>query len=109
MYIMAIIDYAVNLYNPSIGAYNSIPYLIHFSVSFLGSLSLLIWGTTDDLINYVPLLQKPLKVIQEKMKATLSLVPSSSVISGGTKSSNGGARTRQFNIIESRHIAPPFP
>jgi hypothetical protein len=62
------IDTIFNLVDPTIGMFNGVPYVIMFLMSTLGSFSLLLWGTSNDLIPFIPWVRSQMTWLQEKMK-----------------------------------------
>ncbi|KAJ3330764.1 hypothetical protein HDU91_003505, partial [Kappamyces sp. JEL0680] len=68
------VDTILNLADPSIGIYNGVPYVLIISLSTFGSTSLVLWGATCDLIDYIPFIRGALLKVQESMKKSLDFL-----------------------------------
>ncbi|KAJ3333030.1 hypothetical protein HDU91_002991 [Kappamyces sp. JEL0680] len=74
------VDTILNIASPSIGIYNGVPYILMVLMSMLGSFSMILWGTTQDLLPFMPAFMRPsMRTLQEAMKEMLQLADTDSI------------------------------
>ncbi|KAJ3303453.1 hypothetical protein HDV03_003821 [Kappamyces sp. JEL0829] len=74
------VDTILNIASPSIGIYNGVPYILMVLMSTLGSFSMILWGTTQDLLPFMPAFMRPsMRTLQEAMKEMLQLADTDSI------------------------------
>ncbi len=72
--LLVAIDGIINIYNPEVGFYNGIPYVISTMLSWLGVAALLICCTTQEFVNHIPIITKQMQQLQDMMRKAIQRI-----------------------------------